>query len=426
MAHIALYAIAYRGDVFPYAPIAKELATRGHDVSFVAPAELHPILAADGVTMVDADAGEMTPSGLDAYGDYCARWGTFASGAMLMPLYYRRLTVPRIRELVRAVEPVAETADLLVTHPGGTPIASIPFEQRGIPFMSADLFPMLTKTSDHPPEGLVPFSIGTSTAARRFNRAAWNAGTSAPARWAVAEKAIVADRRTRGLPTDGWHVMDRRLAPTFNIAIVSPQYYEPASDWGNEYPFVGFTPWTNADDPLPPDVEDYLAAGDPPVLVCLGTSAASAAPQVFDLTARALDELGLRGLYLASNAEIADRLDGRPGVWPFVPVGPVLPRVAAVVHAGAHGMNSLVLAAGKPSVIVPALFDQLWHARRQEELGTGVRVRGRVTVAKLRTAIQTALAAATATHAREFGTRLAKEDGVGNACNEIERFLARA
>ncbi len=227
-------------------------------------------------------------------------------------------------------------------------------------------FPMLTATSDRPPMGLVPFRTGTSALPRRFNRAAWSAGRSPIVKWALAEKALVADRRARWLPTDGWHVMDRRLAPDFNLALVSPHYYPPATDWGDDYRFTGFTPWTRADDPLPAAVEEYLNAGEPPILVCLGTSAASAAPEVFDL------------------------------------------------------------AAGKPSVIVPALFDQLWHARRHEELGTGIRVRNRVTVAKLRTAIEAALTTETASHAREFGARLATEDGVANACNEIEGFLNRS
>ena len=197
------------------------------------------------------------------------------------------------------------------------------------------------------------------------------------------------------------------------------------SDWGEDYPFVGFTHWTRADDELPSDVADFLRTGDPPVLVCMGTSAASAAPEVFDHAAQALDQLGLRGLYLASNEAIAARLSDRPGVWPFVPVGPVLPHVRAVVHAGAHGMNSLVLAAGKPSVIVPVLFDQLWHARRHEQLGTGRHVRGRVTVAKLRTAIQQILS--DDTDARGHGTSralLAAEDGTRHASDRIEAVLA--
>ena len=423
MARIVVYSICYRGDVFPYAPVAAELARRGHDVTFVAPSELLPSLAAEGVTLADADAGEMCPSGLDHYGDYCARWGKVVSGALLMPLYYRRLTVPRLDPLLDAIEKVADGADLLVSHPGAAPIATMPFERRGIPFMAGDLFPMLVRTSDHPPEGLVPFRTGRTRLARRANAFAWNAGQSPMARWCFDEKRIVAKRRALGLPADGWHVMDRRLSPDHNMAMVSPHYYPPASDRGEEYPFVGFTHWTGSRDDLPADVTEFLRAGAPPVLVCLGTSAASAAPEVFDHAAQALDELGLRGVYLASNDTIAARLAGRAGVWPFVPVGPVLPHVRAVVHAGAHGMNSLVLAAGKPSVVVPVLFDQLWHARRHEQLGTGRRVRGRATVAKLRTAIATVLTDDTELRAREFAALLATEDGTRRACDHVEAVL---
>jgi hypothetical protein len=245
VARVALYAIAYRGDVLPYAPIAAELARRGHDVTFLAPAELHPLLAAPGVRLVDADAGEMTPSGLDAYGDYCARWGKVASGAMLMPLYYRRLTVPRVDALLAAVDAVADDVDLLVSHPGATVIASMPFERRGVPWIVGDLFPMLTPTADRPPEGLLPFSLGGSRAARAVHRGAWRAAGSAPARWALAERDLVATRGRLGLPTDGWHVFDHRLGAHGNLALVSPAYFPPASDWdAAEYPFVGFTAWT--------------------------------------------------------------------------------------------------------------------------------------------------------------------------------------
>ncbi|MGZ4796149.1 MAG: glycosyltransferase [Acidimicrobiia bacterium] len=424
MAHVAIYAIAYRGDVLPYAPIAAELARRGHRVTFLAPAELHPLLAGPGVTLVDADAGEMTPAGLDAYGDYCARWGRRLSGAMLMPLYYRRLTIPRADALVAAVDAVADGVDLFVSHPGAAPVASMPFERRGTPWIVADLFPMLTPTACRAPEALLPVSLGDSDAARAVNRTLWRAADSPMSRWALGEKQLLAARARHGLPTDGWHVFDHRLGPRGNLALVSPSYFAPAPDW-SDYPFVGFTPWTRADDPLPDEVDRYLDEGDPPVLVCLGTSAASAAPHVFELTAAALDRIGMRGLYLASNEAIARRLADRPGVWPFVPVGPVLPRVRGVVHAGAHGMNSLVLESGRPSVVVPVLFDQLWHARRHEALGTGVRVRGRVTETKLVTALEHMLDPAVAARATAFGEVLAAEDGVSGACDVIESHLAR-
>lgn len=191
-----------------------------------------------------------------------------------MPLYYCRLTVPRLDPLLDAIENVADGADLLVSHPGAAPIASMPFERRGIPFIVGDLFPMLVRTSDHPHEGLLPFRTGNSKLARRANSLAWNAGRSPMAKWCFDEKRIVSKRRALGLPTDDWHVMDRRLSQGHNMAMVSPHYCPPASDWGEDYPFVGFTHWTRADDELSDDVAEFLHAGDPPVLVCMGTSAA--------------------------------------------------------------------------------------------------------------------------------------------------------
>ena len=86
-------------------------------------------------------------------------------------------------------------------------------------------------------------------------------------------------------------------------------------------------------------------------------------------------------------------------------------------------MNSLVLAAGKPSVVVPVLFDQLWHARRHTQLGTGQHVRGRVTVPKLRTAIDQVLADDTGARARDFAGLLATEDGTRHACDRIEAAI---
>ncbi len=74
-------------------------------------------------------------------------------------------------------------------------------------------------------------------------------------------------------------------------------------------------------------------------------------------------------------------------------------------------------------MIVPVLFDQLWHARRHEQLGTGRRVRGKPTVAKLRTAIETVLTDETRARARSFAALLASEDGTGQACDRVEAVL---
>ena len=101
---------------------------------------------------------------------------------------------------------------------------------------------------------------------------------------------------------------------------------------------------------LADDVTAFLDDGDAPVLVTLGTSAATNAKQVFELMAAALDDLHLRGLFLVGDeSNITGPLRNRPGVWPFVPLHLVLPRCRAVVHSASLGTTAAV-ARVRPSV----------------------------------------------------------------------------
>src|SRR5947207_1502068 len=75
--------MAYRGDVFPYVPIAAELATRGHDVRFVLPREFHPLLAGEPFRCVHSGT-DFGPEALDEHRPYAAGFKA----------YRRRLGLP--------------------------------------------------------------------------------------------------------------------------------------------------------------------------------------------------------------------------------------------------------------------------------------------------------------------------------------------
>jgi sterol 3beta-glucosyltransferase len=206
------------------------------------------------------------------------------------------------------------------------------------------------------------------------------------------------------------YVFNGRTSPLLHLGLASSHYYATPSDLASYRP-CGFTSWTNIDDPLPADVVRYLDAGDPPVVVTLGTSAASAAASVFGMAAAALDALGLRGLFLTGNAANASSLHGREGVWSFVPLAPVLARCRAIVQSGAHGTNAIALTSGTPSVVVPMLFDQVWHGAHNAELGIGTMVR-KPTVERLVDAIRHVTAdPCVAATARSFAALLRAEDG---------------
>ncbi|MFM2073399.1 MAG: hypothetical protein RLZZ623_3663 [Actinomycetota bacterium] len=420
MAKVVIHSMAHRGDVFPYVPIASELARRGHDVTYVVPREFHPMFAAEPFRCVHSGT-DFSPIELDQHGDFLARWGMRISGGVLLRLYFGTFTIPHIDSLFEAVDAELADADLLVSHPAASLIGAMSCERRGIPWIVGDLFPMLVPTARNPPMGMPHLgSLG--------NRALWSVGQSKVTDPLTSRRAFVRFRQRLGLETPSdWNVVSARLSPYRNLGLVSQHYLERADDWPSNYTLTGFTSWNaSASVGLDGVVQQYLNDGPPPVVVTLGTSGASARPEFFEQVAAALDERGARGVFLTSNAAVTarvrQRIADRHGVWPYVPLSLLLPHTVGIVQSGAHGTNALALEAGVPSVLMPCLFDQLWHARRQQALGIGVWVRrpGDLQPAIDRLLTDTSLAE----KAAEFGTNLAGERGAFNAVDEIERFLA--
>ena len=419
MARIVVHSMAHRGDVYPYVPIASELCRRGHAVTYVVPREFHSAFHAEPFRCVHSGT-DFSPVELDRHGAYIARWGNKLGGGALLPLYFGKFTVPHLQALFDAVDTELADADLLVSHPSASIIGAMSCERRGLPWVVGDLFPMLVPTATAPPAGMP--NLGST-----LNRALWNAGRSRLVAPLTSRADFVEFRDRLGLATPrSWNVIDARLSPHRNIALSSPHYIEPAPDWPDGYDLVGFTPWNGPDGGrLNDDVLEFLAAGPPPVIVTLGTSGASAKPEIFEAVAPMLDELGARGLFLTSNAAITKRVRSVVGpvhgVWQFVPLAPLLPHARAVVHSGAHGTNALVLGAGLPSAIAPCMFDQRWHAQRQQQLGTGIWTRH---PRHLSTAIHHLLTDRTLTEqASRIGDKLRIEDGTSAACDAIEAVL---
>ena len=421
MSRIVFHSMAHRGDVFPYVPIASELCRRGHDVTYVVPREFHPLFAAEPFRCVHSGT-DFSPVALDEYGAYIARWGMRLGGAGVLPLYFGRFTIPHLGALFEAIDAEMEGADLLVSHPAPSVIGAMSCERRGIPWIVGDLFPMLVPTAAAPPAGMPDFG-------RRVNGAMWWLGQSRLVGPLTSRRGFVRFRRSLGLDTDsGWNVVGARLSPHRNLGLVSRHYVEPASDWPDNYELVGFTSWGGpGGGHLPDDVEAFLADGLPPVVVTLGTSGASARPEVFEQVAAVLDSLGARGVFLTSNAAVTARVlaagvGQRHGVWPFVPLAPLLSRARGLVQSGAHGTNAMALEAAVASVIVPCMFDQLWHARRQRQLGSGVWVRhDRDLSGALRRLLTDE---SLRERARDLAAKIGTENGITTACDRIEASLA--
>src|SRR5262249_5085713 len=124
--------------------------------------------------------------------------------------------------------------------------------------------------------------------------------------------------------------------------------------------------------PLSPDVEAFLASGEPPVAFTAGTANAGA-HEFFAPSPQACRPTRQRGTLLAPHVEQPpSRLPSGVAWFGFVPFSALLPRSAALVHHGGIGTTSQALRAGVPQLITPAGFDQYDNSDRAMRLGVAL------------------------------------------------------
>jgi UDP:flavonoid glycosyltransferase YjiC (YdhE family) len=206
------------------------------------------------------------------------------------------------------------------------------------------------------------------------------------------------------------------------VMLVSPHYYgETPPDWP-PVTWGGFSHWAGpTGQTLAPEVEAFIEAGDRPVLVTLGTSASTGAGQQFAAIGRGLDGIGLRSLHLVADERNMAALAGRDGVFVFAPITQLLSRCRVAVVSGALGALSAALSAGVPVVVVPQLFDQLWHGGRVEQLGVGLMAHKPEAVVKAVARIEAD--PSFAERARALAARMVGEDGAAALADATESIV---
>ena len=106
----------------------------------------------------------------------------------------------------------------------------------------------------------------------------------------------------------------------------------------------------------------------------------------------------------------------------FAPLAPVLARCQMAVISGSLGTIGATLAAGVPVVVVPQLYDQVWHGQRAEKLGIGVLVKRTEDVPAAVARVQADRGYAE--RARELGRAMAAEDEALALADAVESVLA--
>jgi len=406
------------GDLYPFLAIARELKRQGNVPVIATTPVYRPLVEAEGVEFhaVRPDIDVSDPEILRRVMD--PRTG----GRYVV----RDLLMPALRDSFMDTADAAHGADLLVVHPMA--LAAFAFARMsGMPWASAALAPVsLYSVYDPPVLAGLPFaerlaSLGPAAQRRLLETLAF----LFEPQW----KPFRELERTLGL-TPAPNPLFWGHSPHLALGLFSPELAQPQRDWPPHAHAAGF-PFFEQGDGLPPDLERFLDAGEPPIVFTLGSAAVGAAGDFFGQSAEAARSLGHRAVLLVGrdprNRPVGDLPSGVIAV-PYAPHAALFPRASVVVHQGGIGTTGEAMRAGRPMLVVPHSHDQPDHAVRLTRLGVARRVpRARYgtagAVLEIRTLIEDPMYAK---RAAEIALRVRAETGAVTASHLLIGVLERS
>lgn len=347
------------GDVFPYVGLGKALQARGHRVRIAMPGFYRPVVEAEGLDF------HPLPPEVDPDDHERIAWVMHPSRGPERII--REWVAPAVREQYTALEPAVANADIVVSHPV-TFAAPLVAEKHGLPWAATVLAPMSFMSVSDWPKTPGPAIVTPLTQWPWGARLVRGIVDRVTRRWL---EPVVRLRRELGLSADGNPLLDAQFSPALNLALFSRVLAEPQPDWPGHAHVTGFV-FYNGPASLDPALEDFLAAGPPPVVFTLGSSAVGAAGAFYEESAAAIASLGVRAVLLRGPFAANDPVKTRSPdilVLEQAPHQLLFPRAAAIVHHGGVGTTGQGLRSGRPTLVVPHSHDQPDNAARVARLG---------------------------------------------------------
>jgi sterol 3beta-glucosyltransferase len=421
---IGLLSYGTRGDVQPFIGLAHALRARGHDVVVGAPENHVAFVRSSGLT-VHPLAGDSDALFASEQGKRWVLEGSFTRLMQALVAQFRALS-ERVEKDARAV---SADADVLVGGALASGVTRLHAEERGIPWTVAHTFP--GRPTRAFPSAMVSLPFGLPGVVNR-QLSSWMLRLV----WLALHDIDDGMRDRRGLvraahePTTALFSSGRA-----SLHLWSPALVPPPSDWPAHEHVTGFCALpTSARAGLGEtralgDVEEFLAAGPPPVYLGLGSMPVLDAHKTLALFTDVVRALGVRAL-VGGNFVGVDVNALLPST--MRAVGPVdhdalFPRCAGVLHHGGAGSTHTSLRAGRPTFVCTVLGDQPFWGRVVARHGAGAWTPFRsLTAEKLKRGLATLFEPRVVERARALGAQMkAEPDGAAAAAARLEAIFAR-
>jgi UDP:flavonoid glycosyltransferase YjiC (YdhE family) len=402
------------GDLLPYIGLAIALKARGH-TPVVATAEIYR----DEVKRAGVEFAHVGP---DLDPNDATLYQRVMHPSKGSEVIMRELLMPKLRETHAQLREAAAGADLLVAHPLTVAVPLVA-ERANVPWVSTVLAPMLFfSATDFPVLPQIPLLRHVSKLGAWAARRVVGLAQVATSGWFAPVSAL---RAELGLPPAGHPMFAGLFSPHLTLALFSRVLGEPQADWPAHVRTTGFV-FYNEPDALRPELEAFLAAGPPPVVFTLGTSAVGAAGRFYHESAAAAARLGVRAVLL-TGAFAQNRPEGELSrdvlLVERAPHELLFPRASAVVLHGGIGTTGQALRSGRPMLVVPHGHDQPDNAYRVTRLGVARTLYPRrYRAARVARELERLLADDYAARAASVARAVRAEGGAAAAAEAIEQL----
>ena len=401
---VALAPVGTRGDVQPMVALGQRLRGAGHDVTMAVAENFRGLVEGAGLDYVRG--GRDVESEVRARGE-----------GMMNPVALFEITKSLVDEQLTMLDAACEGADVLV---GSLLLTTGPTlaARRGIPLCITSYFPSGFPSAEHP----APM-MSMATAPAWVNEASWAVQgvlTNIAMRGAINKR-----RAELGVaPVDDVqrHVVESAVP----ILATDIELAPPPSIWASRVHTTGFW-FLDSATSLPPALEAFLEAGEPPVYISFGSMPNDDPAMRTEILVEACRTVSCRAVIGSGWGGLGGGATP-PHVMTVGPVNHALlfDRVAAVVHHGGAGTTAAAARAGVPQIVVPHYFDQFYWADRVHALGLGPAPLGRAfQTGALVTALRAALEdQVVKERAQRMSRRLRAYSGADRAVALLEKVVA--
>lgn len=415
---ITLFSAGSQGDVQPVLRLGAGLRQGGLQVTLAVPQNFAALARAQGL-FCHALRGDVQKIMAGDVGKAYMESG--GRNPIRSIVAMQKMIGPVAEQMAEDTLDACQTADALITPAVFAPFGATIAEIRGLPLILIEPTPVLP-TGAFPAAGWpIQRSLG-----------AWPNRLSGQAMlgiiWQWYRPFVNAFRRRYGLRSLAGADFQRILSSVPLLGAYSPSVVRRPADWPTNARVTGY--WFDDDHPVweaPDDLRAFLDHPRQPVYIGFGSMSGRQPERFARIVLEALALSGQRGV-VATGWGGLDLQAAPKNVFVLnqVPHGWLFERLSAVVHHGGAGTTGEGLRAGRPTVIVPFIVDQLFWGKRVEGLGAGpapIAARS-LTSARLAQAIDRAVHdPALRRRSEALGSAIRAEAGLPCAVAAIRQYL---